>query len=196
MRFSITRLAATLVLLSWAALVPAMDEVTDPYWEYRDEVGRGEFSYDDSQDIPWIENETEVLALPTEDNLWQVNMDSLPPGFKLFVDRSRITVGPGDYVVRMWLWLRNGDGVEKGTFEGYRCETGEYKVYAYANPRREPAVRIDKRAKWRPAKTGSRKTYRHELLNDYLCGIRGTRSARDIQQVMTGPYEREYFLSQ
>lgn len=174
----------------------AVDDVVDPYSEYRDEVDRGEFSYDSSEDIPWIENETEVLALPTKQNLIPLGLDVLPDGFDLFVDRSRITVGKEDRVVRMWLWVRSSHGNETGTFEGFRCATGEYKIYAHANPGREPPVRISRRARWKPARPGDQETYRWELMHDYLCGIRGTRSPREIQDFMTGEFKRETFLSE
>ncbi|MCB1774308.1 MAG: hypothetical protein KDI88_11880 [Gammaproteobacteria bacterium] len=195
LRLPLSRIPLVLALL-YGATVHANDPVTDPYWEYRDEVGRGEFSYDDSQEVPWIENETQVTALPVVDELHRLNMDLLPREFTLFIDRDRITVGPDDYVVRMWLWVRNDQGNETGTFEGYRCDTGEYKIYAYANPRRDPPVRVHKRAKWRPADAGGQSTYRSELLRDYFCGLRGTRSAREIQASMTGAFRREYFLSE
>jgi len=187
---------APLLFLLLVASAQANDPVTDPYWEYRDEVGRGEFSYDDSKDTPWIENETEVPVMPMVDELHRLNMNLLPTDFELFVDRDRITVSPEDYVVRMWLWLRNSHGNETGTFEGFRCTTGEYKVYAYANPGRKPPVRLPKRAKWRPARAGGNATYRSELLRDYLCGIRGTRPAREIRESMTGEFKRETFLSE
>ena len=63
LRLPLSRIPLVLALL-YGATVHANDPVTDPYWEYRDEVGRGEFSYDDSQEVPWIENETQVTALP------------------------------------------------------------------------------------------------------------------------------------
>jgi hypothetical protein len=193
-KYPLPLLALAMCLLQ---VVPAQAaETVDPYWEYRDEVDRGEFSYDDSKDVPWIENETAVPAMPAAEDLHQVKMDLLPQGFELFVDRDHITVGPEDYVVRMWLWLRNSQGNETGTFEGFRCTTGEYKVYAYANPGRTPPVRVHKRANWRSAKAGGRATYRSELLRDYLCGIRGTRPAREIQSSMTGQFKRETFLSE
>jgi len=170
-------------------------KVVDPYWEYRDEVGRGEFSYDDSQDIPWIEFETEIPKLPNPDELHRLGMDLLPSDFELFVDRDRITVNKDDYVVRMWLWLRNSHGNETGTFEGFRCTTGEYKVYAYANPGRQPPVRVHKRARWRNADAaGGRPTYRSELLRDYFCSLGGTRSAHEIQAAMTGAFEPYRFF--
>jgi hypothetical protein len=201
MQTTLNRRSGSLVaaLLAVAFALPevavARDE-TDPYYDWRDEVGRGEFSYDDSQDIPWIENETEVLAVPKEENLSRVRMDLLPQGFELYVDRSRIDVDPRDRVVRLWLWIRSQAGNETGSFEGYRCDTAEYKVYAYANPRRDPPVSKAKKPRWREVKARRAGNYRAELLDDYFCGIRGTRSAREIGEYLTGEFRRERFLSQ
>jgi hypothetical protein len=183
------------VLLLTSLTAAARDLVIDPYHEYRDEVGRGEFSYDDSQDIPWIENEAEVLAVPKADELVRVDMDQMPPGLELWVDTSRITVDPKDRVIRLWLWVRSKQGAENGTFEGYRCETGEYKVYAYANPHRDPPVSKAKRPTWRTVSQRRNGNYRLELLGDYFCGIRGTRTADEIREYMTGEFRRETFMS-
>jgi hypothetical protein len=190
------RFSLLLGAVSFVAVAVAVDDIVDPYSEYRDEVDTGVFSYDSSEDVPWIENETEVLALPSEQHLVPLELDMLPDQFELFVDRSRITVGEEDRVVRMWLWVRSNQGNETGTFEGFRCATGEYKIYAHANPGREPPVRIAKRARWKPVRPGDIETYRWELLRDYLCSIRGTRSPREIQDYMTGEFKRETFLSE
>jgi hypothetical protein len=161
----------------------------DPYYEYRDEVDRGEFSYDESQDIPWIENETEVLALPDPEDLTEVKLDQLPPGMSLSIDKSRITVNPEDKVVRAWLWVRSSAGAENGSFEGFRCDSYEYKVYAYANTRRTPPVTKAKKPRWVVAKKTDFGNYRWELMSHYFCGYRQSRSAREIAGYLTGEYQ-------
>lgn len=188
---------AIALLLGLPGIAAARDQViVDPYYEYRDDVGRGEYSYDDSQDIPWIENETEVLAVPRPEDLQPVQLDTLQAGFEVLVDLTRITVDPDDRVVRGWFWVRSAAGAENGSFEGFRCETREYKVYAYAYPRRDPPVSKAKRPLWKAVNRESGRDYRAELLDDYFCGIRGTRSAREIVQYMTGEFRRERFLSE
>ena len=185
--------------LIWLALMPAFgakDTIVDPYHEYRDEVSRGEYDYDDSQDIPWIENETEVLAMPKAEDLHAVRIDTMPQGLELLIDKSRITVDPKDRVVRAWLWIRSSSGSEYGTFEGFRCETREYKVYAYANPRRDPPVSKAKRPLWKAVPGAQVREFHGELLRDYFCGIRGTRSADEIRDYLSGEFRRELFLSQ
>ena len=177
--------------------VAARDVGADPYYDYRDENETGEYSYDDSQDIPWIENETEVLAVPDADDLSTVQLDSLPAGMELLIDKSRISVNPDDRIVRVWLWVRSDSGAERGTFEGFRCNAREYKVYAYANPHREPPVTKAKRPRWISLKTsftGMKKTYRSELMKDYLCTLGGPRNTADILEYLRGNVTREGFF--
>lgn len=187
-----------LVLLAILVALPVAAEKTgiDPYFDWRDEIDSGGFQYDDSLDTPWIESETAVLALPRPDDLVPVRLDSLPPGIALFIDRSRITVGDKDRVVRAWLWTRGSGGAENGTFEGFRCETREFRVYAYANPRRDPPVNLARRSTWQAIEGSKARNYRLELLQDYFCGIRGTRSAREIADYLTGEFRRERFMSE
>ncbi len=174
---------------------PAHAADTDPYGEYRGTGSSGEFNYDDSGDIPWIENETEVLAMPQAEDLSPVKIDALPPGMTLLIDKSRITVDPKDRVVRVWLWVRSDQGAESGSFEGFRCESREYKVYAYANPRRDPPVSKAKAPIWLSAKKDAVANYRLELLDDYFCGIRGARTAQEIGVVLTGEFHFERFFT-
>jgi hypothetical protein len=166
----------------------AADVIVDPIHEYRDEVERGEFQYDDSDDIPWIENETKVLGLPNPDNLMVVNLDQLPRGMTLMLDESSISVNEEDRVVRVWLWVRTGSGADNASFEGFRCDTREYKVYAYGNPRRTPPVTKAKRPRWREAKKLPSGNYRRELMDFYFCGFNEIRNASDIVGYLTGGY--------
>lgn len=183
--------AIVLFPTSWSASDPH-----DPFYEYRDEVDRGEFTYDDSQDIPWIENETEILAVPAPENLAEIRLDQGPEGLTMLIDKSRIAVNPDDRVIRVWLWVRRDGGSESGTFEGFRCATREYKIYAYANPSRQPMVKKAKNPSWKDAPNRGSAGFRRELLDDYFCGIRGTRTAGEIVDQITNGFTREYFLSQ
>lgn len=182
-------IAAVVIVLSQPLF--AADVIVDPIHEYRDEVGRGEFQYDDSQDIPWIENETKVLGLPERDDLLKVDLDQLPPGMKLMVDTSRISVNPDDQVVRVWLWIRSRSGADNASFEGFRCDTREYKVYAYGNPRRKPPVTKAKKPVWREAKKLVSGNYRRELMDFYFCGFNKIRNERDIAAYLSGRIQRD-----
>ena len=168
--------------------------VFDPYGAYRSDADGTEFQYDDSEDIPWIESETEVLAVPREEDLHPVIVKTLPPGMRLFADVSRITVGEQDHIIRLWLVVRSAQGAENGSFEGYRCDTGEYKVYAYANPARTPPVTKARRALWRPVQPGPRNTYRNELMREYFCPYLEVRNAHDIRDSIVSGRGSDGFL--
>jgi hypothetical protein len=183
-----------LVLLYGLPGVVTADSDFDPYREYRGEDTTDEFEYDDSQDIPWIENETEVLAPPRDEDLVQVAVDRLPAEMELLIDERRITVNPDDRVIRLWLVVRSRAGVSNGSFEGYRCETREFKVYAYANTGRTPPVSKAKRPRWQAIGKRLSGNYRLELLQDYFCGLGGTRDADEIRYALRGEIERETFF--
>jgi hypothetical protein len=152
------------------------------------------FNYDETLATPWIESETEIPPLPEPGTLQPLQITGLPPGMQLLLDTARVTVGEEDEIVRLWVYLRSAQGVDNGTYEGYRCSTGEYKVYAYANPRRDPPITPAKRSTWRVAR-GERSTqYRRYLLQNYLCGLRGARPPVEIQQLVRDGEPRDPLL--
>lgn len=179
-----SRVFESVVIAAILALAPASFAVGS---------GSDEYNYDDSQDIPWIENETEVLAMPNAEDLSPVDLDQMPPGLKLLIDKSRITVNPDDKVVRAWLWVRSEAGAQSGTFEGFRCDTREYKVYAYANPRRDPPVSKAKNPRWKSVPRIPGGNYRGELLQYYFCDIGYTRNAFEIRDQLASPFLRRRF---
>jgi hypothetical protein len=146
--------------------------------------GPEEFEYDESLATPWIEQATDVPPLPDPDRLQRVDVAGLPPELILLLDTARVTVHPGDRVTRLWIYLRSAQGVENGSYEGYRCATGEYKVYAFANPRRDPPITPSKRNAWKVAREDRSARYRQHLMQDYLCSIRGARSPVEIRQAV------------
>ena len=182
---------ATLALAPWCV---ADNSALPPEYRSGASSGSGEFHYDDSQDIPWIENETAVLAMPRPEDLSPVDLDQMPPGLELLIDKSRITVNLDDKVVRAWLWVRSEAGAQSGTFEGFRCATREYKVYAYANPRRDPPVSKAKNPRWKAVPKIPGGNYRAELLKYYFCGVRGTRNAAQIRDFLSGEYSHDRLL--
>jgi len=183
------------VLLSAASPLTADDRGEVDFPEYIGGDEGGDFDYDGDLDVPWVENEAKVLAVPPPEDFSPVEIETLPPGLTLRMDKSRIEFDREDRVTRVWLSVSSRAGADNISFEGFRCATREYKVYAYADRRRDPPVSKAKRPVWRSVKTRARANYRQELLNDYFCGIRGARSAQEIREVMSGTFEPEAFAS-
>ena len=139
--------------------------------------------YDESIEVPWVEIETLVKKLPEDANLAQLSIDKLAannPPLELFVDVKNITLSDKDHVVRSWFVVRSEQGAYNGTYEGIRCATGEYKVYAYANPTRSKPLRVVKIPKWRKARKGS---YREEMMRDYFCDYTSPKSQEALSRL-------------
>ena len=140
--------------------------------------------YDESIEVPWVEIETLVKKLPEDANLAQLPIDKLAannPPLELFVDVKNITLSDKDHVVRSWFVVRSEQGAYNGTYEGIRCATGEYKVYAYANPTRSKPLRVVKIPKWRKARKGS---YREEMMRDYFCDYTSPKSQEALSRLL------------
>lgn len=175
-------LAVLLSLVSMQALA-----VFDPLEKYYGEDDRGEFeNYDDSQDKPWEESRLGKLALPDDATLLEVKIDRLPPGMTLYLDEDSLSLDGNDGVLRMWLVVKSASGAYNATFEGFRCETREYKVYAYGNPRRAQKVRRAPKAAWKTLRGGGRLNYRKELYGTLLCDGKGPQKVEDIIATLKG----------
>ena len=139
--------------------------------------------YDESIEVPWVEIETLVKKLPEDGDLVQLPIDKLAtnnPPLELFVDLKNIALSDKDHVARSWFVVRSGQGAYNGTYEGIRCATGEYKVYAYANPTRSKPLRVVKMPKWRKARKGS---YREEMMRDYFCDYTSPKSQEALSRL-------------
>jgi hypothetical protein len=161
--------------------------VFDPLDKFYGDADRGELEgYDESQEKPWQESRIGELPMPDEQALLEVAVDRLPPGLRLYIDPASLSVDPEDGVLRFWLVARSGSGAYNATFEGFRCETGEYKVYAYGNPRREHKVRAAPKPAWRDLGKYHQLNYRKELYWTLLCSGKGPRAVADIIATLKG----------
>lgn len=145
----------------------------------------GPFNFDETLVDPWVEQETQIPDLPEFSSLQPLRVRGIPPDLELFLDTARVTVDPDDQITRLWVYLRSKQGVLNGTYEGYRCATGEYRIYGYATPRRLPPITPAKRAAWRKARGELSTNYRQYLLRNYLCDLRGARSPIEIQNAVS-----------
>lgn len=158
-----------LVFVAVVGLLPvlamAADDGIDPYGKYH-ESG----DYNENLEVPWLEKEVEVSALPVDDDLTELDLSVAPQGMRMYADLKNMAVGD-DHVARLWVVAKSGNGRSyNGNYLGVRCSTGEYKVYAYGNPRRSKPVRQVEFPRWRNLRPGD---YRTELAETVVCS--GTR---------------------
>ena len=109
-------------------------------------------------------SEAEVaLPAPPKGGLLEFFVSSAS-SFKFFVDPQSLSVGT-DGVVRFTLVARSRSGAENVSYEGMRCENGNYRVYAYANGGRWSATQSD----WRRIEPRSIQRWHNELYERYFC---------------------------
>jgi hypothetical protein len=81
-----------------------------------------------------------------------------------YVDRDSISIG-ADRVIRYSAVVKSPSGAQTISYEGLRCKTSEYKVYAYGVTSGEWTKR---EAQWRPVPRMSG-DFRFALYKDYFC---------------------------
>ncbi|MGD2117288.1 MAG: CNP1-like family protein [Chromatiales bacterium] len=160
---------------------------TDPYSDFTPESDKDEFNYDDSGDVPWKEQQDEIPAPPTDEQLTEVDIDHPPVGFKVYVSRDSVSVGEKDAVIRYWLVLKAGKS-RNAMYEGVRCDTIEYKTYAYENRWKKGKVNKVNAPQWIAISGEDQNRYRIELFKYYFCAGKLPRAVADIRQSLIGSY--------
>lgn len=179
--------AALLILLHLAGAARAERDPTDPFKSWKGENQTGEFNYDDSQDKPWHEIAGKVPPLPADDDLLPVRVDSLTRPLQAHMGAASLSYNPQDRVLRYWLVITSPAGAYNATYEGLRCDTMEYKVYAYGNPRRTPPVQLATGTAWQKLGNIKPGTYRPEMMRTLLCNESNRpRPLRDILDTLRG----------
>lgn len=80
------------------------------------------------QERQWRERDAPLPAYPRQENLLPFFV-SAASSFRFFVDSASLAVGE-DGVVRYTLVARSAQGAESVSYEGIRCSTAEYRIYA------------------------------------------------------------------
>lgn len=177
--------------LLWFVLVaiplPVVAENTTPLGSILGDED-DEYEYDSSGDKPWQERALSAIPpLPADDRLLQVRIDTLPRGFKLFLGEQSLSLGEQDQTLRFWVVVRSSSGAYNATFEGLRCDTREFKIYAYGRQHAKPNVRLAPQPAWRYIGMLPGDHFRRELADGYLCEGPIPHTLRDIIELISYP---------
>ena len=123
------------------------------------------------------EADLELPAYPAESDLieFQLRRNSTN---RYYVDPKSISIGP-DRVVRYSAVIKSQSGALNTSYEGLRCKTSEFKVYAYGIKSGDWSRARD--PQWRNIARASH-DYRFALYKDYFCDIEAIagRNAKDL----------------
>lgn len=103
---------------------------------------------------------------------------------RFYIDGNSISVGP-DRVVRYSAVIKSPSGVPNTSYEGLRCKTSEFKVYAYGVTSGEWTKAHD--SQWRQIDRASA-DFRFALYKDYFCDIEAIagRNEKDLVANLKG----------
>jgi hypothetical protein len=104
--------------------------------------------------------------------------------YRFYIDPGSVSLGT-DRVVRYSVLVESPSGAANVSYEGIRCKTSEYKVYAYGKVDREWAKARD--PKWQDIGLSSA-SYRLALSMDYFCDSETVagRNAGDLVAILRG----------
>jgi hypothetical protein len=130
----------------------------------------------------WKEDDTTLPALPTEAGLIEVDVTDASRN-RYFIDTASLVVGD-DSVTRLTLVVGHRNGRQTVTHEGFRCLTGEYRLYGIGNGEGWDAPR---QSPWRPVPVTGYRNVRVELLRNILCDGRSPRQADRVVRDLRYP---------
>lgn len=122
----------------------------------------------------WKEGEVKLPAYPKAEGLIEFSVAG--GRFRFFIDPASLALGP-DGVVRYTLVARSPSGVANISYEGIRCATRSYKVFALGNDGRWAS----RESEWRRIEPKSVQAWHYELRVNYFCPDR-----RPIETVAEG----------
>ena len=139
-----------------------------------DEVGQGRTQYLRAQklkeffapDIPVEESALSLPEKPISKNFTEYEISG-SSSLKYFVDASSLSIGD-DGVIRMALGVKSTSGVWSLTYEGFRCDSYEFRIYGTSRGF-DHEWRKNRRSKWIVAKNSKVVNMRFDLVRYYLC---------------------------
>lgn len=141
--------------------------------------------------LDWQENPTQLPAFPKPQELLEFYVGPASD-FRFFIDQASLGVG-SDRVVRYVLVARSPSGAQNISYEGMRCESASYRIYATG--RRDGTWTKAREDRWRPIGSGAM-NWRRALQTDYFCpqGIAIHSAAEGIAALKRGgaPDARPY----
>ncbi len=119
------------------------------------------------EEVPeWSEDKVSLPAYPDPNKLISVDLGASLSRYEYQIDPASLSVGH-DGVVHYTLVLRSSSGARNVFFEGVRCNTHEYKTYAFGHA--QGGFRRRQSPPWEPLRPSGPQAYREALARSYLC---------------------------
>lgn len=138
----------------------------------------GQFDSEFEEAKPWNEIEAQLPGPPKPENLLRIDVGPATR-HQYFVDTTSVS-SSSDGVVRYSLVVKSTGGAQTVNFEGMRCESGEWKLYAFGRP--DGTWVRNKYARWSIIKDRETAGYHRELYYHYFCTVDGVGDMKVIEK--------------
>jgi hypothetical protein len=172
-RYSISLLLLALALAIVAHPVLAKKDI------YGDEPS--EFSFDEKSAEKWKESAIVLPPYPDDRNLLPVLMNNTDT-LKIYIEDKSISRAP-DRVARFSLVVESPSGARSVFYDGYRCETRQYKTYAIGTSQHtwSPAAN----PQWLTVPRSEINAFRDVIYRRYVCdGQKSARSPEELRRLL------------
>ena len=176
LRIRSRRFAISLPLLALAFAIVAL-----PVLAKKDIYGDepNEFSFDEKYVEKWKESAIVLPAYPDDRDLLPVAMNSTDT-LKIYIDGKSISRAQ-DLVVRFALIVESPSGARSVFYDGYRCETRQYKTYAIGTAQRTWSPVANPR--WQTVSRSEINAFRDIIYRRYACdGQKSARTPEDLRR--------------
>ncbi|MBT7308098.1 MAG: hypothetical protein HN842_07760 [Gammaproteobacteria bacterium] len=128
----------------------------------------------------WKEAEVTIPPFPDTEDLLEFQVDNpITRNHTYFLDQKSLSIAE-DYVVRYSVVIRTHSGASNVFYDGIRCQTGEYKSYAFGI---NGHFSQNESAAWHVIKGGE--YFRKALLRGIVCN-QLTDSPNSVEEVVDG----------
>lgn len=118
----------------------------------------------------WKENDLKIPPYPDDSDLMELQLYDPNNRFTYYMDEESLDVSEADYVVRYTLVIESKSGTRNIFYEGMRCNTLEYKTYAFGTGKGK--FRPSRKPEWKSMRDSGYKKLRMDLMEFYLCDPR------------------------
>ena len=126
--------------------------------------------YEFEEGEAWKENDLKIPPYPDDGDLMELQLDDPNNRFTYYMDEESLSISKNDYVVRYTLVIESKRGTRNIFYEGMRCNTLEYKTYAFGTGKGK--FRPSKKPEWKSMFDSGYKKLRMDLMEFYLCDPR------------------------
>jgi hypothetical protein len=176
LRIGCRRFATSLPLLALAFAI-----VFDPVFAKKDIYGDepNEFSFDEKYTDKWKESAIALPPYPEDRDLLPVAMN-ITDTLKIYIDGKSISRAP-DLVVRFALIVESPSGARSVFYDGYRCDTRQYKTYAIGASQHTWSPVAN--PQWQTVPRSEINAFRDVIYRRYICdGQKSAPSPEDLRR--------------